>query len=77
MQVTSQQRALVRDRIQTDVEGYVITVTTQTYASVRGVSAAGDVQDKCYRQAITSAGSGCMVALEVEKLIAEDEELGE
>ena len=42
--------ALIRGQIQTDVGGYVITVTTQTYTSVRGVCAAGDVQNKCFRQ---------------------------
>ncbi|KAF5361045.1 hypothetical protein D9756_004971 [Leucocoprinus leucothites] len=67
--------ALVRSQLQTDPDGYIITVPGTTQTSVKGVFAAGDVQDKRYRQAITSAGSGCMAALEVEKLIAEEEEL--
>lgn len=68
--------SLVRSQLQTDPDGYIITVPGTTQTSVKGVYAAGDVQDKTYRQAITSAGSGCMAALEVEKLIAEEEELG-
>lgn len=69
--------ALVRSQLQTDPDGYIITVPGTTQTSIKGVFAAGDVQDKRYRQAITSAGSGCMAALEVEKLIAEEEELGD
>ncbi|KAG6919623.1 hypothetical protein DXG01_003487 [Tephrocybe rancida] len=69
--------SLVRSQLQTDSDGYIITVPGTTQTSVKGVFAAGDVQDKRYRQAITSAGSGCMAALEVEKLLAEEEELGE
>ncbi|KXN83143.1 Thioredoxin reductase [Leucoagaricus sp. SymC.cos] len=69
--------ALVRSQLQTDPDGYIITVPGTTQTSVKGVFAAGDVQDKRYRQAITSAGSGCMAALEVEKLIAEEEELAD
>lgn len=68
---------LVRDQLQTDADGYIITVPGTTQTSIKGVFAAGDVQDKRYRQAITSAGSGCMAALEVEQLIAEEEELGD
>jgi thioredoxin reductase (NADPH) len=67
--------ALVRSQVQTDADGYIVTIPGTTQTSVKGVFAAGDVQDKRYRQAITSAGSGCMAALEVEKLLAEEEAL--
>jgi len=66
--------ALVRNQLQVDADGYILTVPGTTQTSVRGVFAAGDVQDKRYRQAITSAGSGCMAALEVEKMLAEEDE---
>ena len=66
--------ALVRSQLDTDADGYIMTKPGTTHTNVPGVFAAGDVQDKRYRQAITSAGSGCMAALEVERLIAEEEE---
>ena len=47
---------LVRGQVDTDAEGYVVTRPGTSYTNVEGVFAAGDVQDKRYRQAITSAG---------------------
>lgn len=66
--------ALVKGQLDVDEDGYVITKPGTTETSIEGVFAAGDVQDKRYRQAITSAGTGCMAALEAEKYLAERED---
>lgn len=69
--------ALVKGQLETDNEGYLITKPGTSFTNKPGVFAAGDVQDKRYRQAITSAGSGCIAALEAEKYLSEMEDAEE
>ncbi|KAJ1946226.1 thioredoxin-disulfide reductase [Linderina macrospora] len=63
--------AFLNGQLETDESGYLLVQPGTSLTNTKGVFAAGDVQDKRYRQAITAAGSGCMAALDAEKYLEE------